>query len=151
MPKTPVTAAETDRDLRRVVKIEPTAIQEEFAQLPSDLNRWGYLLAEAGEIVDRAALDLKEWDAQERLRIRNTAEEKGMKTPSVDLIDSLVYANERYRKLREAIIQADRIREEVSATVEAVRAKKEMLISLGATMRQEVEAGRELVIRDRRG
>lgn len=149
MPRTPTQVVETDKEIRRAVRIEPTAIQEEYASLPADLNRWGHLLAAAHSDKERADLDLDTWDANERLRIKAEAEAKNMKI-TVDTTDALVYANQVYRRLREAVILAEKDKQEIFATVEAIRAKKEMLISLGATMRQEIEGDRELVIRKRR-
>jgi hypothetical protein len=151
MPKPPTkVVVETEREERRAVQIEPTAIQEEYAALPSNLNRWCHLLAIAGEELQRAELDLEEWDAKERIRIREFHETKGLKPPTVDALDSAILSNPMYRQLKEEIINATRNKQDVFATVESIRAKKEMLISLGADMRQERDGDRELVLRERR-
>lgn len=143
--------SENDSDVKRAVRIQPTAIQEEYANLPAMIHRWLTLLAHAEEQHLLAKLDLKEWEAKERLKIREVAELKGTKPPTVDAIDAHIEAHEKYRQLSMAIIKTEHDRDEVFATVEALRAKKEMLISLGATMRQEIEGNRELLIRERRG
>lgn len=160
MPKAARPAAETAAEIEGAVRIVPEAIQEEFARVPSDLHRWNVAAAQADEDVRRAELELDVWEAQSRLRVveewraENAApvadgdkKRAAPRPPGEDKIDAVVYSDPEYRRLRERGIAAQRRKADALGMLDSIRAKRDMLVSLGAHVRAEME--RDAYIRDR--
>lgn len=137
---------ETDREIARATSIEPTAIQEEYSAVPADVYRWASAVAERDEVLDYAERDLKSYEARRAVEIVDAvkAEEK---VPGEAKITAAIRRESGWVKAVELVAKARRGKADALAVLEAVRAKKEMLISLGATQRLELE--REALIRDR--
>lgn len=150
MPKkaTPVEAP-NDAEVERVTRIEPVAIQEEYAAVPGDLYRWCRLLADADHALGVSEQEIEDCENDERVRLLAEAEKAEEKPPSEDRLKAKVRAAAPYKAACRRALDARREKARAFAVVEGIRAKKDMLISLGADLRAEAE--RELLIRDRAG
>lgn len=152
MPKKPTTGVlETPVDARRALLMDPTAIQEHYCAVPADINRWGQIWAETKARAEEAELALDVWENTRREKIVRDAADAGEKKPSEDRIDSMVYSDPEYERLKRDHIRLVEDRDRAAETRSALHAKKEMLISLGADLRAQVEYEREIRIRDREG
>lgn len=162
MPRAAKVAVEKPDERKRATSIIPEAIQDEYAAVPSDLARWNMVAAQADEEVRRAELELDVWEAERRLKVVEdwraaveaeaevaAADKKkaAPRPPGEDKIDAVVFADPDYRRRREAGIEAQRRKADALGMLDAIRAKKDMLISLGAHIRIELE--RDPSLRDR--
>ncbi len=168
MAKPTPAVVETQEEIERAVTIVPLEIQEDFQTLSGHVARWGARLAAATDEVRRADHDLKinvkraelalETGEAQLQRDHRAAPPPTMKVTEAAL-EALVSTDPEYLRLRnqlievqadcgEALIDAQKKRDEISFVMEALDAKKDMLVSLGAHMRAEMEGG--ISIRERR-
>jgi len=129
---------------RACVRIEPMAIQEEYVRVPSDLAFWSESHANLYREWQLAKFDReKEWGfALERSRAMLHSE--GVKNargggPTVDQVEARAVSDETYAvaKRNELFLEAETKR--LYGMVDAVRTKRDMLVSLGAHIRAEME------------
>lgn len=149
MARRPDPHPETDAEIRRAVNTEPTAIQEEYCAVPADIHRWAGIVAERDEVLDVAEAELKIHEAEEAKKIVDSVP-AGEKVPGEGVRQDRVRAGKGYRERVMAVARARRGKAEAMAVLEAVRAKRELLVSLGADIRQQIELADGPTIRDRR-
>lgn len=128
---------------RLSVAIEPLALQEEFVRLPADMAHWGARYAQAFRAWKLAALAEERVEAELHVEHRERmamANPDGKKGPTVDAVNSAVVNDQRYHDAHYRTIEAEVEKLRVQGTLEAVRAKREMLISLGAQLRAEMQS-----------
>lgn len=130
---------ETQDEMLRVCRINPEIIQEEFAQIPGNVARWAFRAAEAAEAHQRAEMEFEIGEADLKERHRNRLHGDGGKA-TIPQVDAATICDPEYRKLSEDVISAARAKADALAMVEALRAKRDMLISLGAHQRAEMDS-----------
>jgi hypothetical protein len=128
-----------DQYLDDCTQIEPMALQEEFVRLPGDMAYWASryatvykLYLDAKLVRERVTAELKE---QHRNRL--TLNSKGRVT--VDEVESAVLMDANYleAKSSENALESEKVR--LNLIVDALRAKRDMLISIGAHQRAEMQ------------
>ena len=138
----------TEREVREATIIEPKMLEEEYIRVPGDLAYWNEQFSRAREAHLRAELSREVEEAGLRLEVRAALVAKGEKATEATL-DALVVTDPRYREMREREITADGRKQRVLGVLDAIRGKRDMLISLGAQMRAEM-AGDPSIRRDAR-
>ncbi len=141
---TPLPAApafELDPYLTECVALEPIALSEEFARLPSDYARWNELLAEAHHRYLAAALHTRRTRARITLAIRRdpavyAALYKCKITEGA--IGDIVALDREVRAAEDAEAAADRDRSRVRGVLSAMARKSEALVTIGAHQRAEL-------------
>jgi hypothetical protein len=136
------TAEDEDTYFRQSVEITPEAIQEEFIRIPADMAYWGAKYAEASRTYLIAEQAVKEVRARLRLAIRETASAK----LTVDAVDAQVEGQAEYQSAKMAEIEAEAAKLLAKVKLDAVIAKRDMAMSLGAHLRAEMGSSH---IRDR--
>lgn len=139
-----------DEYLEKCVTVRPESLEEEFRRLPAELAYWNakyaaayraLALAEAHRrsVTSRTHLEMRE-------RLKSVTEEELAKTPKAKLrqptvgdIEALVEGDELVILARRAELEAECEKVRIQGAVEAVRTKKDMLVSLGAHIRAEME------------
>ncbi len=129
--------AEKKRTVDDAVKIEPLALEEEFVRLPADLAYWNNLYAQGLRRFLIAKARIKHVKAQLYIEIREVAAEAGAKTTESS-IEAAIETHEKYREASDELIAAEVNKSKVGGAVDAVVAKKDMLVSLGAHIRAEM-------------
>ena len=124
--------------LRECVTIDPLQISAEYIRLPGDLAYWNAQYAEALRAFLRAELSRKVLWARLEPMIRGSIIAKGGK-PTEAQVKAAVDGNSDYVEALEAEVEAEVQKNEIYGCLDAIRSKKEMLISLGAHMRAELE------------
>jgi hypothetical protein len=116
----------------------PSVVNEEYCRLPADLAYWTGVYADACLDFFKAKAAVKELEANLYFLYRKTQTPEG-KTPSERYLDSCIEADSTYRVVVQArdIAEAKKIR--VGGLVEAIGAKRDALISLGANIRKEID------------
>lgn len=145
-------------EIKAAVSINPNAIQEEYVQLPATLHRWIQARVDAAEAHRLAELDETVMEEKLRIDVRALNDEAlaskaadigKVKKLTVDEANALVVTDARYRAVHEKTIATAKAKETADGMVEAIKTKRDMLISLGATLRAEHEI--EMMIKDRTG
>jgi len=147
--------ATTEADVKNAVSIRAD-VQLEYIQLPSILARWGSERVALAKAQRLAELDLevvkasaKKTAKEARLaEVEAAGKDSKLKPLSEDAADDAVTLSAEYRQARLRVIDATERKEQAQVMVDAVAAKKDMLVSLGADLRAEKEA--DPSIRDRR-
>ncbi len=155
-------------EMRERLKIDPLALQDEFLELPSSIARVASLHASAigealrAEIREKkhaalamaAALDALESEAEsDHLRKvavakASKAEAPKYKAPTVDQVKARAALNAQWLAAQEDEAQAQVRRAVARGNLDAIMAKRDALIQLGATERAEMEW--DPVVRDAR-
>lgn len=146
-PKKFQTEAEVEAYFWECVHLEPLAIQEEFVRMSADYAYWNERSAEAfkhwQELKSKReevyATRLKEVREELQFELDSSPDKKGKVT--VSEVESAVLADRYYRdaKTEEITAEAEKVR--LVGFMEALRTKRDMLISLGATQRAEMDSG----------
>lgn len=146
-------------DYRRTcTEINRENIEAEYTRVSADLAFWGYKKAQAFRELGQAKVSLEEEEFEVKrvtgliyIKFREELKEpnsKGVPTPpSEGTINSHVLnapevakAQARYYEARLAVTDAQHKFDELYATCNAVEVKKEMLVSIGADRRAELNS-----------
>lgn len=138
-----------DEYLRECVRIDDFDIQAEYIRLPADLAYWNSRYADAYRDWNSSKLELDMLCSTLSLAIRDELinQAKGGRVTLAE-VEQVLHTTPQYRdaKQKEILAEADKAR--LYGVVDAIRAKKEMLISLGAHIR--LEMGNDPLIRNAR-
>lgn len=127
--------------VRDAVTIEPMALQEEFISVPAHLAYWNSQYAAAFEAHVMEKLKREQvYRALYGAYHAQLVSERGGKAPTISDVDSRVEPDARMIEARrsEALAESEKVR--LQGICEAVRAKRDMVISLGAHIRAEMSA-----------
>lgn len=126
-----------DKELARCVNIEPLILNEEFVRLPSDLAYWNGQYSEALKTYLTTKLQLKRLEAQLQMEKRVELETQNKKVTE-SMVEAAIEIDDRHHAAQLALIESECEKEKLDGFCEALRTKKEMLISLGASLRAEM-------------
>lgn len=131
------------------VSIEPMALDEEFSKIPSLLASFNEQYADAyrKHLVAKHGVDRSY--AACYLRHREEAEARGEKVTE-GLLKARVDADEQYHAAQDRAISAEVEKLRLWGVLDALRAKRDALISIGAHLRAEMQ-GNPSIRGDRRG
>lgn len=130
---------EVDDYLAKACEIDPLCIQEEYVRLPADLAYWNQKYAIAFRAWARARLSRKRLEAvlaiehREQFAVDGRKATEGMVTAAVETDDRLEAA-----AAFEVEAEVEKVR--LWGVLDAVRAKKDMLVSIGAHVRAEMNS-----------
>lgn len=122
---------------RRVWNIDSTQIEEEFIRLPGDLASLSELHVEAAESAEYADLALEILEARATAEIREHAKLMG-DNATVNFLSSKLKLRPDWQSAKRESIARRAEEARAKAMVNAVIAKREMLISLGAHIRAQL-------------
>jgi hypothetical protein len=131
---------EIDQYLKRAVQIEPMALEEEFVRLPADIAYWNerhshalreYLAAKIDrEQIFGRLLTNPEFHATLQILIG--------KRPTVEQLKGAISCHDDYAAARLHENEADVERQRLRGCIDALAAKRDMIVSLGAHIRLEM-------------
>lgn len=119
-------------------KINPLAIHDEYIMLPAHMAYWAARHADAVEARLRAEAEADQAEAARYVYMKQQTHLDGIKLTE-KLADSLVRASPEWRDSQLRVAEARGNERRLAAIVEACKAKADMLVSLGATIRKEME------------
>lgn len=129
--------SDPEKYLKDCVTIEPLAIQEEYVRLPSDLAYWNARYAEAQKELQIAKVELDVLERELYAVVRNELEQ-GAKRVTEKMIEAGMGQSSVWVEAKKRVADAEGDRAKMYGILDAVRTKKEMLISLGAHLRIEM-------------
>jgi hypothetical protein len=136
---------EVDDYYKQCIDFEPQLIDEEFTRLSGDLGYWNELLADAAK-----ALLLAEWEdkkAEAKLYLLFKEPHEGKKPPTEAAVDAAIKCDPNYEKVHLAYIEAQYEHTQISGRVKTISKKSEMLVSMGAQIRQERDGDKRILER----
>ena len=132
-----VAGKEFKGNLREIVKITEADLTEEFIKQPS-LYAWFATLCEfaSAEVETKKmnlSIDRANLDAEKRAALLSAT-----KKPTEAMVGSAIDVDERYVTAQKALIEAKRQYGILKGIVKALEQRKDMLIQVGSTKRQEL-------------
>jgi hypothetical protein len=129
---------EVEQYLKDSVDIEPTALQEEYVRVPADIAYWNerYSVALRAHLMAKMALDRIYAGLQIETR-EKLALEGGKVTEST--VSANIELNTAYQAARLELVTAEVEAARIKGVSYAVIAKREMIVSLGAHLRIELQ------------
>ncbi len=124
--------------LKDSVMIDDLVLDEEFIRVPADLAFWSARYADAVKAFLLAKLERDRVQGKVRLTIKAEAEIDKKKRRADDL-EAAVNNDPEYLDAAVAMIEAEAEKKHAQGRVDAVAAKKDMVQSLGAKLRSEME------------
>lgn len=123
-----------DEFLKQVIDIDPLELEEHFRRLPAELAYYNsqYADAYARQLDAKRKLDRAHADTYHLVL------DSGKKM-TVQAINAAIEEDEMYTQARKEFTDAEADKQRLRGKVDVVLAKKEMLISLGAHMRSEMQ------------
>lgn len=154
MPKTKTSEAPTsgaklhdlsvEKYLHQCVAIgNPDYLQPEFVRLSADLAYWNVRYSETIGAHLRAKKDLGVVCAKLDILVREQLAASGVRTTEA-MVKSTTESHDDYLEAYEMLITAEVEKARVYGILDAVRAKKEMLVSLGAYQRLEMQGDAQM-------
>lgn len=143
---------DTDKLISDSINIVPEMIEEEYTRLPGDIGYWNAQFARAVRTHLMAKRLVKKTEARLTLKYSRPPELLGdalpgpWKQPSVAQLEALVQNDDELEQAEQCLIEAEVEKTRIYGIVEAVRAKREMIVSLGAHLRIEMQ--HDPIIRD---
>ncbi len=119
------------------VSITPEALSEEFARVALDLAYWNAQYAERLREFRMAEIDQKRTKAMLYIKHRLLLTEANGKTTEAQ-VDAAVLMDDAMVQADTNCISTEVEREKARGVLDAVRAKREMVVSLGAHIRAEL-------------
>lgn len=125
--------------LEKCVKIDPLQIQSEFTEVAATLAYWNEQYADALRGQLHAKIARERLYAQLYFDKRKELADSGVSRVTESMTENAIEIDPRFIAVRDeeadALAESTRLR----GVVEAVRTKKDMLVSLGAQLRAEME------------
>lgn len=130
---------DVDDYLAECVNMVPEALEEEFCRLPADMAYWAERASAAARDLLVAEREKKRVGARLLLEERDRANDEKPK-PTVDEIHARVELREEYIEAVDEHIEAEVEAERLKHVVHTIRAKKDMLVSIGMLTQAELRA-----------
>ena len=127
-----------DSYLRDCVRIEPLAIQEEYVRLPADLAYWNAQYADAQREHLMAKVEYEVIDRELYPVVRQELEAGGQRVTE-KMIEAGIGQSGVWVDAKKRVAEADALKAKMYGVLDAVRTKRDMLISLGAHLRAEMQ------------
>lgn len=123
------------------VKIESFALEEEFVRLPGDLAFWNAKYSAVYHYWLSRKMILAQVTAEvsqaERTQLEGIT---GAKRVTISEVEAALVLNPEYQQAKVKEIEAEAEKVRLYGVLDAIRSKRDMLISLGAHMRAEMQS-----------
>jgi hypothetical protein len=131
---------EFDDYLIDCVTIDRDAITDEYVRVAADLAYWSKKHADAELDMLVAKAKVKEIESTAYLQARELLEnDPSVKRATESMVDATANRMPAVTRAREEYAETSARRKELEGVVMAISSKREMLISLGATLRKEMD------------
>ena len=129
------------------VTIDENDLTSEYVRVPADMAYWGKRAADAERDHLLAKVRVEEAEASAQQRARDRLEnDPSTKRVTEAMVTAAAQQDPALRLAQQVYADAAATRKEVAGYLSAIAAKRDMLISLGATQRHEMNA--DLTIRE---
>lgn len=129
---------EVEQFLKDSVTIEPTLLQEEYVRIPSDIAYWNERYSAVLRAHLQAKLSLDQVYAGLQVTVREKLAAEGAKVTEAT-VSAGIELDPAYQQARLAVLEAEVEAARIKGVSFAVNAKREMIVSLGAHLRIELQ------------
>jgi hypothetical protein len=136
---------EVDDYLKGCVDLAPEAISEEYSRLSPDYAYWNEKLRGVSKGLLEA--EYEEQKCEARLYLKYKEPDAGKKVPTEKAVESSVLLDPLFQEAHLVTLTMTAERDYLKGVLQNLRLKAEMLVSMGATMRQEIQG--DLRMRER--
>lgn len=120
--------------------IEPLQLQDEFVKLPSSMGYWNMQYARALHAHGVLKVELSKMEAERDTYWRETlGDDPSVGRVTEKMVESAIKSDPLYLEAKQRLLDAEAARALIAGYCEAMRAKKDMLIQMGAHIRAEME------------
>jgi len=133
--------AEKFEDVRGLLEINGDDLEAEFLKLPALVARWSWTAADAAEAASKAKHTYERVVAEASEEVRAEALSSGGPKPTESRVEALTLGRVKVIQARDAMIEAESRHRRFVALVEGLRAKRDCLIQLGASHREQMKDG----------
>lgn len=130
---------EIDNYLADCVQILPEALNEEFVRVGADLAYWNEQFSRASRRFLHTKMALEQTEARLSIQIREALNGGGARVTEA-MIVSRVITDDVYTEVRLGHVEAEAEKVRLYGVLDAIRTKRDMLVSIGAQMRAEMNA-----------
>lgn len=123
--------------LRECTSVLPEALHEEFVRLPADLAYWNGQLAGAQHAFLSAKVELDILERELYLALREQYEASGVKATE-RMVEAAMAKSEVWKDAKRLVVTTEAEKLRLGGVLDAVHAKRDALISLGAHVRAEM-------------
>lgn len=128
---------EVDDYLYESVNTDPLKLDDEFVRLPADLAYWHGQASNALREYQIAKIDTKRLEARLSIEHRERQLAEGKK-PTESTVSAAVETDDEMYEARKSLVTLESDYERIRGVVDAVRAKKDMVVSIGHQIRAEL-------------
>ncbi len=118
---------------------DPVDMTADLVRIPGDMAYWTAAFAEAERGVQTLKVEIKVAEGRAWLAARKRQEMNGKK-PTDKTTEAMVAVDEAVVTLRTALAEYVAKRKHLEGIVDAIKTKRDMLITLGANQRKEMDA-----------
>lgn len=136
---------EIDDYLKDCVDLKPEFINEEYGRMSGDFAYWNEKFSAANRGLLQA--EWREEKVQAQLYLAKKEAPEGKKPPTEAAVDAMVKTDPAYEQAHLDVISLQAERDYLKGILETLRTKREMLVSAGAQLREEMKG--DPLIRDR--
>lgn len=133
----PINDLTVEDSLYEAVQIEPLALQEEFIRTPRDLAYWNERYRNANQAFLESKIELERVEARQRIWHRERLVNEGGKVTE-SMVDAAVAMDDELYAARMEHVKKEVEKTRVNGVLDAIRAKRDSLISIGAHVRAEM-------------
>lgn len=131
-------ADEDQRYMQSCVNIERDNMEHEYTRVSADQAYWNAKYADALETYGRSKLMRQRYETLLQLEAREDLRSSGSKVTEAMIVE-IVAQNRQLHVMEDRELDAEVEMKRVQGVCEAVRVKREMLVSLGAHIRSELQ------------
>jgi hypothetical protein len=128
---------EVDDYLKQCVDLVPEAISEEYSRLSPDYAYWNEKMKGVVSRLLHAEFDEKQTEARLYLKYKEPGD--GKKSPTEKAVDSAVLLDPIFQESHLKTLELTAERDYLKGVLKNLSLKAEMLVSMGATLRQEIQ------------
>ena len=125
-------------NIRECVSIDQANLQEECQRIAADYAYWSEKCAKAQQTYLLRKMERQRMWAQTKIELRETLTMQGERVTEARL-DTEIEVNDEYCAAKEMEVISEVEYVKLKGYLEAIKTKREMLISLGAHLRQEMK------------
>ena len=131
---------QADQTLSRIVaNIDPMSLNDEYGRLPSDFAYWSEKYADSKKAFALAKVDRDITRSRLRMIARETIEVSG-KRATESMVDATVELDPAWLEVKTKEIECEAESLRIHGVLESLRAKRDMLIQMGAQARAEMKS-----------
>jgi uncharacterized protein YyaL (SSP411 family) len=124
--------------IRELTQVDRNNLNQEMANLPSQYAYWNAVLAQAKARLDRAAQDEDRYKASKSVECQEMLRSSGKKATAKDM-ENYVNSSEDYKTKNDTLITLNQLYLSLKGLVQALYAKKDMLVHLSSNERAELK------------